>query len=225
MIEVISVRLSQRLRIIRLFAWMVDAPPWLRRLMGFIVTPFTLFVIAVAIEGRIPALNHQYAGLIPGDLLLALVWLCATELAATYLPAESGQWYQTRWFQTVKLGVGAFFLLLLTVPEIYVTATHYGEPNILTWGEMFSPTKLYHTVVLAVYGYMMTAVIFPAVLSVPRINWKITLAKMLIFIGICGWGYAAFYYDNTHPRPDKKYVHVGNGWPWQRDHFWQGTPK
>jgi hypothetical protein len=219
------VRLSQRLRIIPPLAWMVDGPRWLRRLMGLIVTPTALFVIAVGIEGRLPSLAHQYTGLLPGDLFLALAWLCATELAAKYLTAEHGQWYQTRWFQAVKLGAGAFFLLLLTVPETYVTATHYGEPNILTWGEMFSPTKMYHTLVLVMYGYMMTAVVFPSLASVPRRSWRVLVAKLLICTSICAWAYCAFYYDNTHTRPDKKYVHVNNGWPWQRDHFWQGVPK
>lgn len=193
--------------------------------MGFIVTPFTLFAIAVLVEGRFPSLTHQYTGLLPGDLFLALVWWCATELAANHLTAEQGQWYQTRWFQAVKLGAAAFFFLLLTVPETYVTYTHYGEPNILTWGEMLSPTKLYHTLVLVVYGYMMTAVVLPALIAVPRRAWKAELAKMVVMLGVLGWAYGAFYYDNTHPRPDKKYVHVDNGWPWQRDHFWQGTPQ
>jgi hypothetical protein len=221
----VKVYLSRRLNIIPGFRWMVDAPHRLRQMMGFIITPVMLFLIALGVEGRLPVISQQYAGLIPGDLLLALAWAIAISMAARHLLVPHNQWYQTRWFQGVKLGVGLFWLLLLTVPEITVTALHYGEPNIMSWGIIFSPTKLYHTAVLVVYGYLMTAVVFPVLISTSWRKPRLVVAKIVIITCLGGWAYCAIVYDNTHPRPDIKYVHVDNGWWWQRSHFWQGSPE
>lgn len=214
--------LSQRLVIITGLRWMVEGR--LRLWMGFIVTPVLLFLIAVGVEGRFPVISQQYAGLLPGDLFLAVAWALGVSIAARHLLIPHNQWYQTGWFQGVKLGTGLFCLLLLTVPEIVITAQNYGEPNIMTWGIVFSPTKLYHTAVLAVYGYMMTAVVFPVLISTPWRAPKLMAAKMAIVACLGAWAYCAVVYDNTHPRPDIGYVHVDNGWWWQRSHFWQGTP-
>lgn len=215
--------LSQRLRILPVLRWMVDSP--LRLWMGLIITPVALFLVAVGIEGRWPVISQQYAGLLPGDLFLALAWALSVHLAAKYLLVPHSQWYQRRWFQFVKVGVGLFWLLLLTVPEIIVTAQHYGEPNIMSWGIVFSPTKLYHTAVLVVYGYMMTAVVLPVLVSTSWRNPRLVMAKLAIIGCLGAWAYCAIVYDNTHPRPDIKYVHVDNGWWWQRSRFWQGSPE
>lgn len=212
-----AVRFSQRFGIVRGFGWLVDGPEWLRLAMGFIITPGMMLALAICVEGRLPNISHQYQGFLPGDLFLAVAWAIATWAAVRFVPPAA--WHTSRWFQVVKIGM-AVAMLLSVVPEIVVMVAHAGQPNVMVWPAFFSPTKLYHTLLLPAYGYLMTAVLTPVIASMPWRNMQMFAIRMLVIVSLLGWD-TGIYYDNTHPRPPAKFVDAPQGWPWQRVTFWQ----
>ena len=201
--------LAQQLRIVPGLRWAFDFPKVRLRIfagwtfdsskiqpyIGWLATPVGLFVLALVVEGR----------------------------SAEELHGEN-QWYQRNWFRWLAVGFGVACLLGLTIPEAMVTYSMQGQPNIMTWGAFFSPTKVYHTLILPTYGYAMFALVMPALIETPWRAWHLVM-RVVALGGIVGW-VVCVVLDNTLPRPDTICVHISNGWPLiQRplSEWWQGA--
>lgn len=228
--------LAQQLRIVPGLRWAFDFPRVQLRIfprwtfdsskiqpyIGWLATPIGLLALALLVEGRSVDLSQQYRGLLPGDLFLGVTWFAASMLAQE-LHGEN-QWYQRNWFRWLAVGFGAACLLGLTIPEAIVTYSMQGQPNIMTWGAFFSPTKVYHTLILPTYGYAMFALVMPALVEAPWRAWHMVM-RLVALGGIVGWVICVVL-DNTLPRPDTTCVHISNGWPLlQRplSEWWQGA--
>lgn len=235
-------QLSQSLNILPGLRWVVDGPPWpaalmdwllslprlrwvvgalqrLPALMGWLLTGGAMFALMVGVEGRLPVLSQQYTGPTWGDLCLGFAYAVAFVAARRYLLQR--QFHVHPYEQWWRVAFAFVPFLLLTIPELLDTYTRYGEANITTWEAWLSSTKLYHTFLLWLMGYLFLSVIWPVLVRTPNTR-RAWVYRVLIIAGLLGWAFFAIYYDNTHLRPDAHCVHVGDGWWWQRPEWWRG---
>jgi hypothetical protein len=217
-----AMRLSGTLNILPGLRWVVDGARWRVPLMGWILTVGFMFSLMAGPEGRLPVISQQYTGATYGDLCLGFAFCMSVIAVYQYQPYIDNSWHVRPYKQWWRIALALVPFLGLTVPELVVTAMHYGEPNITTWEAWGSPTKIGHTLLLPFMGYIMPSVMWPAVFRTPN-ERKAWIFRALIVAGFLGWAFFAIVNDNfITPRPDTHCVHVSDGWPWQRPEFWRG---
>jgi hypothetical protein len=117
-----------------------------------------------------------------------------------------GHWYEKKLWQFFSLGYGVAFAAFFAYAEVMNTIHQYVPSAAYTVPQLVSPTHLYHSVIIVLFGYMFWALVVPTWVHAPWRFWPV-VGKVAVLALIVGWGFCAFYLDNHLPRPDLTQIH------------------
>lgn len=201
-------------------AWAVAGPGWLPPFMAAFLVAGVLLGAATLIEGRMPSLKNQYAGVWPGLLFQSISYgllVCAALYAS---PSVAHGFWQEDWYNWLTYGLAALAVLGLAVPE-YVRAYIYRNDgckpaDVLNFRQLHSPTCLAHRIIMFAITYLTLHVGPAGVMTV--VSGPAVFLILGAGAGLMGWVFCFGVIDNgllgtNRPRPDLSKIHpLDGGW-------------
>lgn len=188
----------------RIVDWLAGLHIGLVLVIALMISPGNMFLLGWVGESRtIPVWDNQWRSLIVGDPCLAVSFTAAIWLTRS-LP-EKGWWYSSFWQTAVLLAVfGAF-----------IWWRYFWDGKNYLPAELWSPTKIYHDVVLIIgYGYMMVFVLTPALLAT---GWGAgqLAARVILLCSVAAWLYTILIWDGRRQGEiDYSITHTGWDLKW-----------
>lgn len=200
-----------------LWDWAFNGPMWLTLAAAGVMVLSVLLGLAVLVEGRLPDPRHQYSGVLPGDLFLAVGYALLAYGALYRTPAVvHGEW-QSWWWQACTLVAAASFPVVMGFLE-YKAAFRYRNaatkpPYVYTFKQLNSPTCLGHRVLLFTLAYLLLHLIPAAMWAKGVPGWSTLFGGAFLM----AWLFCFGVIDNsvlcTRPRPPLGKVHpLDGGW-------------
>lgn len=170
---------AEKIGLFSWLGWMTDHSFLMTLATCWIITPgLMIFPITPVFESRWLPLDsgRQFTGFFPGDLFLGL-GIAILLWRAQSLPSGA-QFYNSFWFHMLVLVITLTIAVVMTYQE--------WKSGVWLTRAMYSPTKLYHNIVLyGLYGYV-AAVTGVAVLVAAPDRWWMLVALLhgLIWAGL-----------------------------------------
>lgn len=184
------------------FGWMAGFGFVATLLRCWSLTPTGMIVVGIVGESRLIPLSpyHQFTSFFPGDIFLGIAAAGLLVLAQSLPSAD--RWYSSGWWHGLVLCITLGRAVIMIAMEL-----RKGDDPI----RQFSPTQLYHSIVLwGGFGYV---VIVTLVAVVAGHAWSCRLESFLVLFGLAVW-IGCVVYDAVSPIGDKvQSVHVADWHP------------
>lgn len=156
------------------FGWLAGHSLLVTVMLCWLLTPAGMMVVGAIGESRIVPLSsdRQFRSFFPGDLFLGLM-AAGLLLTAQSLPAQA-RWYNATWWHVLVLCIAGLVALGMTWLE--------WKSGVYPTRAIFSPTKLYHNVLLyAGYGYVILTTLVADVAGMRRASFD---SWMTLFVSL-----------------------------------------
>jgi hypothetical protein len=153
-------------------SFLIERPPheaaMIGLLIGWLICPVYMYVLAVLSEWRWPRYKDQFMAFMPGNPVgLGPAFGGVCYLAASFVRDGRAEFFRTGWWVWIPIAFGASLVLVLSALDIQGALRHKpGDHDTYSWWQLISWTKLYHNIfVYGFYGWLVLA------LGVPGLGW------------------------------------------------------